>query len=205
MITTIFWNVNTQEDFFTDGPMKVINSESIRPKLRALTEFAKEKKIKVVSVLSWNDPKAKWISDTPDYTKTFPPHCIASTAGTNFIPETLVDGDYFLIKNDAPYIVFPEIHKHRNILLLKNDISIIDGNKFADSVLNNLGTVMMQRPDYVLYGIGAGLVARDLARRGYEVKVVTDATIEFTNLPINYEEVGIGQITTESIFSQELV
>jgi hypothetical protein len=47
MITTIFWNVNTQEDFFNDGPMRVPNSESIRPKLRALTEFAKEKKIKV--------------------------------------------------------------------------------------------------------------------------------------------------------------
>ena len=205
MITTIFWNVNTQEDFFNDGPMKVPNSESIRPKLKALTEFAKEKKIKVVSVISWNDPKAKWISTIPDYTNTFPEHCIANSTGTNFIKETLVDGDYFLIKNDAPYIVFPEIHKHRNIILFKNNMSMIEGNKFADSVLNNLGTVMMQRPDYVLYGIGAGLIAKDLAKRGYDVKIVTDATIEFNGLPINYEEIGIGQITTESIFSQELV
>jgi|688.fasta_scaffold01248_8 nicotinamidase/pyrazinamidase len=205
MNKTVFWNVNTQEDFFNDGPMKVPNSESIRPKLRALTEFAKDKKIKVVSVLSWNDPKAKWISTTPDYTNTFPEHCIANSTGTNFIQETLVDGDYFLIKNDAPYIVFPEIHKHRNIILFKNNMSMIEGNKFADSVLNNLGTVMMQRPDYVLYGIGAGLIAKDLAKRGYDVKIVTDATIEFNGLPINYEEIGIGQITTESIFSQELV
>lgn len=205
MIKTVFWNVNTQEDFFNDGPMKVINSESIRPKLRALTEFSKEKKIKVVNVVTWNDPKSKHISTTPDYVNTFPPHCLANTNGTNFIPETLIDGDYFLIKWDAPYIVFPEIHKHRNILLFKNGISIIEGNKFADSVLNNLGTVMMQRPDYVLYGVGAGLVAKDLAKRGYEVKVVVDATIEFNNLPINYEEIGIGQITTESIFSSELV
>lgn len=205
MITTIFWNVNTQEDFFNDGPMRVPSSDSIRPKLKALTNFAKEKKIKVVSVISWNDPKAKWISTTPDYTNTFPEHCIANSTGTNFIQETLVDGDYFLIKNDAPYIVFPEIHKHRNIILFKNNMSMIEGNKFADSVLNNLGTVMMQRPDYVLYGIGAGLIAKDLAKRGYDVKVVTDATIEFNGLPINYEEIGIGQITTESIFSQELV
>jgi nicotinamidase/pyrazinamidase len=205
MITTIFWNVNTQEDFFNDGPMKVPSSDSIRPKLKALTNFAKEKKIKVVSVISWNDPKAKWISTTPDYTNTFPEHCIANSTGTNFIQETLVDGDYFLIKNDAPYIVFPEIHKHRNIILFKNNMSMIEGNKFADSVLNNLGTVMMQRPDYVLYGIGAGLIAKDLAKRGYDVKIVTDATIEFNGLPINYEEIGIGQITTESIFSQELV
>jgi nicotinamidase/pyrazinamidase len=185
--------------------MKVPSSDSIRPKLKALTNFAKEKKIKVVSVISWNDPKAKWISTTPDYTNTFPEHCIANSTGTNFIQETLVDGDYFLIKNDAPYIVFPEIHKHRNIILFKNNMSMIEGNKFADSVLNTLGTVMMQRPDYVLYGIGAGLIAKDLAKRGYDVKIVTDATIEFNGLPINYEEIGIGQITTESIFSQELV
>jgi nicotinamidase-related amidase len=200
MNKTIFWNVNTQEDFFSESPMKISNSESIRPKLRALTEFAKDKKIKVINVVSWNDPKAKWISTTPDYTKTFPPHCIANTNGTNFINETLVDNDHFVIKADAPYIVFPEIHKHRNIILFKTEMNLIEGNKFADSVLNNLGTVLMQRPDYVLYGIGAGLLAKELARRGYQVLVVVDATIEFTNLPINYEEIGIGQITTESLF-----
>lgn len=205
MVTTIFWNVNTQEDFFNDGPMKIPNSNNIRPKLRALTEFAKENKIKVINVISWNDPKAKWISDTPDYTTTFPTHCVTNSPGTNFIPETLVDNDYFLVKWDAPYIVFPDIHKHRNILLFKNAMGVIEGNKFADSVLNNLGTTMMQRPNYVLYGIGAGLVAKDLTKRGYDVKVITDATVEFTNLPVNYEEIGIGQITTESIFSSELI
>jgi len=205
MVTTIFWNVNTQEDFFNDGPMKVPNSNNIRPKLRALTEFAKENKIKVINVISWNDPKAKWISDTPDYTTTFPTHCVTNSPGTNFIPETLVDNDYFLVKWDAPYIVFPDIHKHRNILLFKNAMGVIEGNKFADSVLNNLGTTMMQRPNYVLYGIGAGLVAKDLTKRGYDVKIITDATVEFTNLPVNYEEIGIGQITTESIFSSELI
>lgn len=203
MNKTVFWNVNTQEDFFNDGPMKMHNSESIRPKLRALTEFAKENKIKVVNVVSWNEPKAKWLSTTPDYTKTFPPHCIMNGTGTNFIPETLIDGDYFLIKWDAPYIVFPDIHKHRNILLFKNELSLIDGNKFADSVLNNLGTVMMQRPDYVVYGVGAGLVARDLTRRGYSVKLLTDATIEFPNIPLSYEEIGVEQITTEQLFSSE--
>jgi hypothetical protein len=201
---TIFWNTNTQEDYFNDTPVKIRNSESIRPKLRALTEFAKDKKIKVVNVLGWNDPKSKWFSETPDFTTTFPPHCIASAGGTNFIKETLVDSDYFLVKNDAPYIVFPEIHKHRNIIILKNAINLIEGNKFADSVLNNLGTVLMSRPNYIVYGIGAGLIARDLVRRGYSVKLVTDATAEFEGLPINYGEIGVELVTTESILSSEL-
>jgi hypothetical protein len=201
---TIFWNTNTQEDYFNDTPVKIRNSESIRPKLRALTEFAKDKKIKVVNVLGWNDPKSKWFSETPDFTTTFPPHCIASAGGTNFIKETLVDSDYFLIKNDAPHIVFPDIHKHRNIIILKNAISLIEGNKFADSVLNNLGTVLMSRPNYIVYGIGAGIIARDLVRRGYSVKLVTDATAEFEGLPINYGEIGVELVTTESILSSEL-
>ena len=204
MNKTIFCNVNTQMDFFNEGPMKIVNSESIKPKLRALTEFAKNNKIKVVNIISWNDTKSKWFSESPDYTTTFPPHCIADSNGTNFIPETLVDGDYFLVKGDSPYIVFPEIHRHRNLIIFKNTVNLIEGNKFADSVLNNLGTVMMSRPDYILYGIGAGLVAKDLTMRGYEVKVITDATIEFSGLPVNYEEAGIQQISSEYVFSTEL-
>jgi len=202
---TIFCNINTQLDFFNEeSPVKVTGSESIRPKLRALTNFAKENKIKVVNIVSWNDLKSKWFSTTPDGVTTFPPHCIADTGGTNFIPETLVDADYFLVKGDAPYIVFPDIHKHRNLIIFKNAVNLIEGNKFADSVLNNLGTVMMSRPNYIVYGIGAGLVARDLSRRGYEVKLITDATIELPGLPINYEESKIELVTSEYILSTEL-
>lgn len=204
MHKVIFWNVNTQVDYFEGENIKVFGSDSIRPKLRALTEFAKDKKIKVVNVVSWNDPKNKWFSQTPDHSKTFPPHCVMNTAGTNFIPETLVDSDYFLVKWDAPYIVFPEIHKHRNLIIFKNEMNLIEGNKFADSVLNNLGTVLMDRPSYVVYGIGAGNVAKDLTRRGYSVKLITDATIEFNGLPVNYEEIGVELTTTETLFSTEL-
>lgn len=200
----IFWNVNTQEDFFNEGPMKMPNSESIRPKLRALTDFAKQNKIKVVNVVSWNEPKAKWLSDSADYVKTFPPHCIMNSNGTNFITETIPDNDVFMVKGDSPYIVFPEIHKHRNIVIFKNELNLIEGNKFADSVLNNLGTVLMSRPDYVVYGIGAGLVARDLTLRGYSVKILTDATIEFQNIPIDYDEINVEEITTDMILSVEI-
>ena len=201
---TIFCNINTQMDFFNESPVKIKNSDSIKPKLRALTELAKEKKIKVVNIISWNDPKSKWFSATPDNVLTFPPHCIMDSSGTNFIPETLVDNDYFLVKGDSPYIVFPEIHKHRNLIIFKNAINLIEGNKFADSVLNNLGTVMMSRPNYIVYGIGAGLVARDLSRRGYDVKLVSDATIEFDGLPVNYEDSKIELVTSEYILSTEL-
>ena len=83
-------------------------------------------------------------------------------------------------------------------------MNMIEGNKFADSVLNNLGTVLMDRPNYIVYGIGAGDVGRDLTRRGYNVKLITDATIEFSGIPINYEEAGIECVTTENLFSSEL-
>ena len=202
---TIFINVNTQEDFFSDGPMKIEGSESIKNPLRALTEFAKQNKIKTVNIISWNDPKSKWFSETPDYTKTFPAHCVANTPGTNFIKETLVDSDYFLVKGDAPYIVFPEIHKHRNLIIFKNEINMIEGNKFADSVLNNLGTTMMSRPEYVVYGVGAGLIARDLTRRGYDVRLVTDATKEFNNLTVDYTELNLQLVTTENLFATEII
>jgi nicotinamidase/pyrazinamidase len=129
---TILVNVNSQVDFFEeDGKMKIPNSDSIRPKLKALTTFAQENKIKVVNIISWYDPKNKLFTPPHDFNKTFPEHCVANSSGTNFIKETLPDGDYFLIKWDAPYIVFPEIHKHRNLIIFKNDINLI-GNCFSD-------------------------------------------------------------------------
>ena len=204
MIKTMFWCVNPQEDFFEGGTLNVSGSDAIKPKIRALTTFGKENKIKVINVVSWNKEKEKWFSDTPDFVKTFPKHCIENTKGTNIIPEALPDNDYFVIKNDAPYIVFPEIHKHRNIIIFKNGINLIEGNKFADSVLNNLGTTIMERPKYFVYGVGAILVAKDLAKRGYEVKIITDASVDFPGFEVNLEENNILTTTTEDLFASEI-
>jgi len=201
---TIFWCINAQEDFFDGGIFKVYDSESIRPKIKQLTELAKNKKIKVVSVASWNDPKSKWFSEVPDLVKTFPPHCLAKTKGTSFITEAIPDSEVFLVENDVPYIVFPELHKKRNIVILKNEISLIEGNKFSDTILNNLGTAIMERPKYIVYGVGASLIAKDLTRRGYEVKVVSDASLEFPGTEINYEEFNINKISTEELLNLEI-
>jgi hypothetical protein len=47
---TMFWCVNPQEDFFEGGSIKLSESDSIKPKIRALTTFAKENKLKVVKI-----------------------------------------------------------------------------------------------------------------------------------------------------------
>jgi nicotinamidase-related amidase len=201
---TIFVNINTQVDFFEKGKFKQPESESIKPKLKALTDFAKEKNIKVVNIVSWFDLKNKSLSKTPDYNTTFPEHCIMNTEGTNFIKETTPSDSIFLIQPDSPYIIFPEIHKHRNLVILKTELNLIEGNKFANSVLNNLGITIMDRPSYVLYGIGVNLIAKDLTRMGYSVRVISDALCDFNN-NISYEEIGVEKITTEEIFSSELI
>lgn len=202
---TIFWCVNTQEDFFEGGVINIKGSNEIKPKINQLTNFAKENKIKTITVVSWNKADEEWFSKDPDYVKTFPPHCIENTKGTNIISEALPDNNYFLIKNDIPYIIFPEIHKHRNIIIFKNNINLIEGNKFADSILNNLGTVIMERPKYIVYGVGANLVAKDLTKRGYEVKVVKDASVDFPGFEINLEENNIVTTTTEDLLTTQVV
>ena len=63
----------------------------------------------------------------------------------------------------------------------------------------------MSRPDYVVYGIMSLSVAMDLTKRGYNVKLITDASIEIDgNKVIDYELLGIQLITTESLFSSEI-
>jgi hypothetical protein len=82
---------------------------------------------------------------------------------------------------------------------------LIEGNKFADSILNNLGTVIMERPKYIVYGVGANLVAKDLTKRGYEVKVVKDASVDFPGFEINLEENNIVTTTTEDLLTTQVV
>jgi hypothetical protein len=49
------------------------------------------------------------------------------------------------------------------------------------------------------------LVAKDLTKRGYEVKVVKDASVDFPGFEINLEENNIVTTTTEDLLTTQVV
>ena len=93
MTRLIFWDVDTQHDFMRrDGALYVRGAEQLIPALGGLTEFARTRRIPIVASADNHEPGDPEISDTPDWSTTFPPHCLRGTPGQRKIPETAGEG-----------------------------------------------------------------------------------------------------------------
>jgi nicotinamidase-related amidase len=184
----IFFNVNTQRDFF-EGSYKIPSSEGILNNLSDLTQYAKINNVKVVSTVGWYAPNAKHLSESPDYNKTFPKHCLMNTEGAKFLKETSPE-NYFLMDWNSPQgLQFHELHENNNVVVTKNTRDFFEGNTYSESLIHNLGIPIMQRPSFLVYGVDVGPTVLGLLRRGYSVKVVEDANRNFNGLPFKTDDV----------------
>jgi nicotinamidase/pyrazinamidase len=90
--TAIFWDVDTQHDFMDpDGKLYVKGAELIKPKLAQLTAYAHTNGIQIIASSDDHELEHEEISATPDFEKTFPPHCMRGTEGAMKIPETALE------------------------------------------------------------------------------------------------------------------
>jgi nicotinamidase/pyrazinamidase len=186
----VFWNTDTQYDFIDkDGKLSVENAESIKPNLKKLTDFARVNNIKVVNTMDWHFKDSKELSDDPDFVKTFPPHCMANTEGARFIDETSPDrGTTMLVDwSEQKGMNFHDIHKSRNIIIRKDAFDVFEGNNLTEAIVNNLGIPFLDRPTFIVYGVATNVCVKaaveGLTKRGYSVKVVTDAIKGLPTLP----------------------
>ena len=187
--TNLFWNVDTQEDFINpQGKLYVKGAESIRPVLKQITDLAGDIGMRVVNTCDYHFINAEEISSNPDFITKFPPHCMAGTAGAQFIIETdpempvIVDWD----EEIAIFAEFDDAVGFRNIVLRKNEFDVFTGNPYTDKILSIL------HPDQVfVYGVTTNIcvdkVAVGLAERGIKVYVIEDAIKELPNLPLPFE------------------
>src|SRR5262245_60900798 len=60
---TIFWDVDTQRDFFLpDGRLYIQGAEAILPNLQALTGFARDKGVPLLGSVNYHSPQDEEIS-----------------------------------------------------------------------------------------------------------------------------------------------
>ena len=197
MNSNIFFNIDTQQDFFSRDSIDIPNGESILKNLSIVSNFLKEKNIKTIHTIRWFKPDSNFFSELPDYKKSFPKHCLFDTKGARFINET-APTNYFLINWIDGKLIFPEIHNNTNIVVTKKSPSLFEGNTFTEALVNNLGVPFMERPNYIIYGINVGPTALGLMRRGYEVHIVQDANIGFNGYPLRKEDIIPQQTAPQS-------
>lgn len=201
---TLFWNVDTQEDFIDQaGKLYVQGAEEIRPVLKQITDFAKVERIRVVNTCDYHLINSNELSSLPDYETSFPQHCMAGSSGAEFISETLPESP-LLIDWDSELAIFAEFddpERFRNIVIRKDAFDVFAGNPNTEKVVKIL------HPDQVfVYGVTTNVcvdkAVLGLSERGIKVYVFEDAIKELPNLPLPYETwkgKGVEMITFSDI------
>jgi len=187
-VLPIFFNVNTQKDFFI-GSYKIPTSEHILNNLNDLTQYAKLNNIKVINSAGWYTEDSKHLSDNPDYVKTFPKHCLIDSAGAIFLRETSPEKYFLMDWNNPTGMQFNLIHSNNNIIVTKKNMDFFEGNSYSEMLIHNLGVPIKQRPLFLVYGIDVGPTVLGLLKRGYSVQVVEDANRTLQGLPFKRDDI----------------
>jgi nicotinamidase/pyrazinamidase len=163
----IFWEVDVQADFMLPGGnLYVPGAEKLLPKIRRLTDAARQGQVFLVSHGCFHTP------DDPEF-KIFPPHCVKGTAGAELVPEALTE-KVVRVPNDPEASLPEDLSKYQQILLEKQTLNIFE-SRHADALVKRLGS----QAEFVVFGVVTeycvSFAARGLLERGRRVAVVRDA------------------------------
>jgi nicotinamidase/pyrazinamidase len=128
--------IDVQNDFCEDGALAVAGGAAVAGKISKFLETAEYDL--VVASRDWHDPNSNnsghfaEIGSEPNYTTTWPVHCVADTEGANYHPNLNTDfvGEHILKGQDQNgYSIFEGITKSGqtlNQLLDQNQIDEVD-------------------------------------------------------------------------------
>ena len=153
----ILWDVDTQVDFMLpDGKLYVPGAEQTALAMRRLVEAARDAGVVHVASADDHELTDSEISDAPNYSTTYPPHCLRGTHGARKIPETDQDDPVPITLE-----LLPERYlEGREFLLLKKSFDVFT-NPNTDRLLERLD------PDeIVVFGVATD-VCDDAAIRGF--------------------------------------
>ena len=169
----VFWDVDTQVDFMTpEGKLYVVGAETIVGNLAQLNDHAHRKGIRVIASADDHIEGHTELSDTPDFTHTFPPHCLRGSAGQHRIKETSLTNP-LVIEPDGG---LPALTGHTGDILFHKHFFDVFTNPHVAPVVASLGVT-----DVVIYGVALDVCVRfaveGLRERFPDIhlNVVTDA------------------------------
>jgi nicotinamidase/pyrazinamidase len=163
----IFWEVDTQADFMLpSGKLYVPGAERLLPNIRRLTDAARRGRVFLVShgcYRTENDPEFK----------TFPPHCIKGTAGSEYVPEALTE-KVVTVPNEPGAALPADLAPYQQILLEKQTLDIFE-SRHADELVKRLP----HDAEFIVFGVVTEycvrFAAKGLIERGRRVSVVQNA------------------------------
>jgi len=167
----VLWDVDTQVDFVhPEGKLAVPGALDAVPAMARLVEAARAAGIPHVASADDHELTDAEISEEPDYSSTYPPHCLRATPGAARIPETAQADAVPLGLTDVP----AKWLRGREFLLLKKSFDVFT-NPNTDRLLE-----LLDPGEILLFGVATDVcddaAIRGLLARGRTVTFVEDAS-----------------------------
>jgi nicotinamidase/pyrazinamidase len=170
MSGTVLWDVDTQVDFMhSNGKLYVPGAEVVAPAMGRLVEAAREAGVVHVASADDHELTDDEISVEPDFSTTYPPHCLRGTRGSRKVPETEQLDPVPIGLTDVP----EHFLRGREFLLLKKHFDVFT-NPNAERLLR-----LLDPEEIVLFGVATDVcddaAIRGMVARGRRVRFVEDA------------------------------
>ena len=167
----ILWDVDTQVDFVhADGKLAVPDAAAVVPAMARLVDAARLAGIPHVASADDHELTDAEISDEPDYSTTYPPHCLRGTRGAEKIAETKQGDPVPLALTEVP----ERWLRGREFLLLKKTFDAFT-NPNAERLLE-----LFDPGEVILFGVATDVcndaAIRGLLARGRTVTFVEEAS-----------------------------
>ena len=170
MTRRVLWDVDTQVDFVhADGKLAVPGAEDTVPAMARLVTWARAHGIPHVASADDHELTDDEISLEPDFSTTYPPHCLRGTPGAAKIAATAQADPVPLGLTAVPDAFL----RGREFLLLKKHFDVFT-NPHADRLLE-----LLDPEEVILFGVATDVcddaAIRGLVARGRAVTFVEDA------------------------------
>jgi len=172
----LLWDVDTQVDFIRpDGKLPVPDAEEAVPAMARLVRWAEAEGVTHLATADDHELTDPELAAEPDFSTTFPPHCLRGTPGAAKIPETQQHDPLPLSLTPYSPGMLPELARdRRELLVLKKTFSAFS-NPNVEPLLELLA------PDEVLlFGVATDVcnhaAVMGLLARNYNVAFVEDAS-----------------------------
>lgn len=172
----LLWDVDTQVDFVhAAAKLPVPDAVAAIPAMARLVRWAEERGVTHLATVDDHELTDPELSDEPDFTSTFPPHCLRGTHGATKIAETLQHDPLPLSLTPYPPGQVAElVHGRRELLVLKKTYSA-----FSNPNLEPL-LAFLDPSEVILFGVATDIcnhaAVQGLLGRGYRVAFVEDAS-----------------------------
>ncbi len=157
-----FWDVDTQFDFMrAEGKLYVPGAETIIAEVSEVRKFALDNGYSIIADIDWHSADNEEISETPDFERTFPPHCMAGEPGSErvgFLGELPIE--YVEIKKMEPDVLRTLISREQFHVVIRKDTLDVFSNPNASELVK-----LINPKKVIIFGVALDFCVDCVVRR----------------------------------------